>query len=74
MTKCTTGRIDRTIDCSRSMTIESNRLSFQTSPDSIMQQLRMLPDRSHPPPPGVLKILGWGNLYVHWSIIISYID
>lgn len=65
MTKCTMGTINRTIDCSRSVTIESNRPFFA---DSISQQLGKLPDGSLPSP-GVLKISRWIHLYMHWSIL-----
>lgn len=74
MTKCTMGTINRTIDCSSSVTIESNRQTLLCrQPDSISQQLGRLPDGSHPSPWSSKNIQVDSSIYA-LVYTVSYID
>lgn len=65
MTKCTTGRINSTIGCSRPVTVESNRLSFADLAWQHCQGARNASRQIPDLPPGLLKISRWIHLYMH---------
>lgn len=68
LAKCTMGTINRAIDCSSSVTIESNRPSFADNLTAFHSSWKGF-QTDPTPPPGVLKISRWINLYMHWSIL-----